>query len=833
MRAVFRYIIFIWIILSTAALHAQVADTTKTGNDSILVSAEKSALESQVKYKSRDSIQFDVKQQVVEMYGEAVVDYGEIHLEAAYIRIDFSKFLITAYGMMDSTGKIVGIPLFQEKDQKFTSDTIKYNYQSKKGIIQNIFSEQGGGFLHGERVKKMPDNTILVRDGSFTTCDLRDPHFQISFNKAKVIPDDKIVTGPVWLEIEDIPTPLALPFGFFPNKKGRASGILIPTYGESARRGFFLENGGYYFGISDYVDLALRGDIYSRGSWALKAQSNYKKRYKYDGYLDVSFARNIFGERNTPDYQRMSDFFIKWTHNQDPKARPRSRFSANVQAGTSNYNNLNPSSTQDYLTANYSSSISYSTSIGNLFNFTANLNQTQNRQTHAFNMTLPELSLSSNRIYPLRRAGKPRKVLKALDNITISYAMNARNSLNTIDSLLFDDMSWQNFNNGIKHSIPVSMPVKLLKVVTMNNSFTYNERWYFSTIEKNWSTVDSALVTDTLQGFSAARDFAVNSSFSTKLYTFLSFKKGPVSAFRHVLTPAITLTYRPDFSEQKYGYYKQYLTPGSLTPVSYSIYEQGIFGGPSAGKQSMATFSLGNNLEMKVRSAKDTVSGFKKVTLIDNVTLSASYNAAADSLRWTTMYLSGRTRLFKNMDIRYAAIFDPYATDTAGRRINQFEWNENHRIFRQDRGEWGASLNYMLNNKTFKAKGNTTSAVDSTGNGQFKIAWNLSFSYTLQYTRDHSLNATDPSKVIQTLSFNGDIRLTPSWKFSMTSGYDFVNHDFSFTSINIHRDLHCWEILFSWIPYGPRKQYNMTIRVKSSILQDLKLEKKTDWRDQY
>ncbi len=817
--------VLMWLPLLVAG---QVADSTVADSIRVSLDKQKSALEAKVEYSCRDSIRFDVKRQVVEMYGSAVVDYESIHLEAGYIRIDFSKSLIMAYGLKDSTGKVVGIPNFRDGDQEFESDTIAYNYKTKKGIIQHIYSEQGGGFLHGDRVKKMPDNTILVRNGSFTTCSLHDPHFQIRFGKAKVIPDDKIITGPVYLEIEDIPTPLALPFGFFPNKRGRASGILIPTYGESANRGFFLENGGYYFGISDSMDLALRGDIYSRGSWAIKTTSNYKRRYKYEGVLNVNFARNIFGERNTPDYRKFSDFFIKWQHSQDPKARPKSRFSANVQAGTSNYNTYNPSSAQEYLSANYSSSISFSTAIGRLFNFTANLNQSQNRQTHAFSMTLPELSLSTTRLYPFRRKEGPRKSLKALDNITISYVMNSRNSLNTIDSLLFDDFDWQRFDNGIKHAIPVSMPIKLLKVVTMNNTFTYNERWYFKTIERRWNNVDSALITDTISGFAAARDFSFASSFSTRMFTFISFKRGPINAFRHVLTPAVTFTFRPDFGNASWGYYKYYMLPGSLEPVQYSVFEGALYGGPPNGKASMATFSLGNNLEMKVRSKKDTLSGMRKVVLIDNLTMAASYNAAADSLRWSMFTLSGRTRLFKNLDVRYAALFDPYITDTAGRRLNRTEWSENHRLLRQNTGQWGASLNYMVNQATFSGKSNDTTSAKGSG-----ISWSFQFAYTLQFLQDFQVNASEPEKLIQTLSFSGDIRLTPNWKLNFMSGYDFVNHDFSYTSVNIHRDLHCWEIVFNWIPYGPRKSYNMTIRVKSTILQDLKIEKKTDWRDYY
>lgn len=823
---------FFILVAYHAAGYSQVADTSSIGQDSIraVVQAKKSALEERIEYQCRDSIRFSVRDQIVEMYGAAVVDYGTIHLEAGYIRIDFKSFLITAYGLMDSAGVVQGIPLFRDGDQEFESDTISYNYETRKGIIHNIFSEQGGGFLHGDKVKKLADNTILVRDGSFTTCSLHDPHFQIRFGKAKVIPGDKIVTGPVYLEIEDIPTPLALPFGFFPNKKGRSSGILIPTYGESSTRGFYLENGGYYFGISDSMDLALRGDIFSRGSWAVKAQSNYKRRYKYEGMLNVSYARNLFGERNTADFSRYSDFFIRWQHTQDPKARPNSRFSANVQAGTSNYNTFNPSSAQDYLSSNYSSGISYSTVIGKLFNFTANMSHSQNKQTHAFSMTLPEVNISSVRLYPFRSKTKKRNWLKAIDNVTVSYTMNARNSLNTIDSLLFDEFSWQNFDNGIRHTVPVSMPLKLLKVVTLNNTFTYNERWYFRSIEKHWSNSDSALVTDTINGFTAARDFALSSAFSTKLYTFISFKRGPVAAFRHVLTPSVTLTFRPDFGKSDWGYYKYYLLPGSLMPVQYSVFEGALFGGPPSGKTSMATFSLGNNLEMKVRSKKDSISGTKKIVLIENLTLSASYNAAADSLKWSKFSLSGRTQLIKNLDLRYAALFDPYIVDSAGRNLNVSEWQANHRLLRQNTGQWGTSLNYTFNQNTFRAKPseNDSDAVTRSG-----IPWSLQFSYTLQYNQDFQVTATERNKVIQTLSFSGSVELTPNWKISLMSGYDFVNHDFSYTSVNIHRDLHCWEIVFNWIPYGVRKSYNMTLRVKASMLQDLKITKKTDWRDYY
>lgn len=805
--------------------------TDSISNDSINVhvNIEKSALEEQIDYQARDSILYYVKDMYVELYGEAVVDYSTIHLEAAYIRIDFKNFMILAYGMNDTNGVVQGIPFFKDGEQEFESDTISYNYETKKGIIQHIFTKQGDGFLHGDRVKKLEDNTILVRNGSFTTCSLKDPHFEIQFNKAKVIPDDKIVTGPVWLVIEGIPTPLALPFGFFPNKKGRASGILIPTYGESANRGFYLENGGYYFGLSDMVDLSVRGDIYSRGSWALKTESNYKKRYKYEGNLNVSYAVNLLGERNTSSFEKSKAFFIKWKHVQDPKARPNSRFSANVQLGSSDYNTYNPSSSQDYLSSNYSSSISYSTRIASVFNLTANLSQTQNTQTNTFSISLPDIALTSNRFYPFRSKKKSRN--KFLESVNLSYSLYARNSLNTIDSLLFDNLDWVNFDNGVKHTVPVSSSFKLFKYVNVTNSIAYTQRWYFQSIEKHWNALDSSLVTDTIQGFNIAHDFSVSSSLSTKLYTFLSFKRGPISAFRHVLTPTVRFSWRPDFGEQQWGYYKYYITPGATEATRYSVFEGGIYGSPSAGKSMLSTFALSNNVEMKVRNRKDTLSGFKKIALIDDLTLSSSYNFAADSLNWAKVLLSGRTRLFKSLDLRYAATFDPYIVDSTGRNLNQFEWDVNDRLLRQNSGEWGVSLNWNLGPQTFK---NKNKPIDTTHVSVVdKIPWSLNLAYTMQYIHDYRETSLEPKTFIQTISINGSINLTPNWRVSLMTNYNFVDHEFIYTSVNIYRDMHCWEINFNWIPTGFRKSYNMTIRVKSSILQDLKVTKKTDWRDYY
>lgn len=811
-------------------LYAQNDTLQPNPNDSINLSVNSgTGISAKIEYSARDSIRFSMALQKVYLYGNASVNYESIELKAGYMEIDFNARSVFATGIIDSTGALTQLPTFKDGEQSFESDTIKYNYESKKGIIYHIYSQQGDAYLHGDKVKKMPNDEILVSHGAFTTCSLKDPHFEIRFNKAKVIPDDKIVTGPVWLVIEDVPTPLALPFGFFPNKKGRKSGILIPTYGESATRGFYLENGGYYFGISDKVDLSLRGDIYSRGSWALKAQSNYKVRYRYEGNLNISYSVNRFGDKDSPDFEKYSSFFIKWRHNQDPKARPNSRFTADVQAGSSNYNTFNPSSAQDYLSNNFASNISYSTVIARTFNFSANFRHNQNKQTHAVSLNLPEIAMSTNRIYPFRRK-EPTGKLRFYENISFSYVMNARNSINTVDSLLFDQFDMNHFDNGVRHSIPLSFTQKIFRYFTLTNSFNQTLRQYFRTIEKRWNAADSSVVTDTVPGHAMNYDFNLSTMLSFRVYTLATFKGGPLMAVRYMLTPSVSFTWRPDFSAPSWGYYQYYSTSASPDPLMYSIFEGSMYGYSPAGKSSQLNVSLANNLEIKVRHRKDSIGGFKKIVLIENLTLGASHNFAADSLRWSYVSVSGRTKLFKNLDIRYAALLDPYIVDSSGINLNQYEWDINRRPWRQNTGEWGASLNWMLNQASFKSK---RAVVDSTQSHGYEIPWNLQLSYTMQYSRDYRTGALEDKKFIQTLSFSGDIRLTPNWKIGIMSGYDFVNHDFSYTSVNVYRDLHCWEIIFNWIPSGYRKSYNMTIRVKSSILQDLKVTKKTDWRDYY
>jgi len=841
-----------------------ISDSLRFGPDSAAVLnnnpiKKKSAISSKVEYSSTDSISLDLASQKVYLYRDASIKYEKITQEAAYIEIDFNTSILKALPRKDSTGKVYGKPSFTEGDQSFKSEEMLYNFRSRKGLIKNVITQEGDGYLHGEIVKKLDNDISNMRNGGYTTCNLDHPHFSMQFTKAKVIPNNKIITGPAFMTIEDVPLPLVLPFGLFPNKKGQTSGIIIPTYGESTERGFYLENGGYYFGISDYMELRMVGDIYSHGSWALKPVFNYRKRYKFNGSFNFNYAININGIKESPSYTRSRDFRVAWSHRQDPKARPKSQFSASVNFGSSTYNKYNPVSAQDHLTNTFGSSISYSTTIKNKLAFSAALRHTQNTTNKTISFTLPDISLSANRFYPFRKPAKASN-LRWYDNISLNYSMAARNDINIHEQTLFKPEMWDSIQNGVQHKIPLSSSVKLFKFLTWTNSVDYTERWYSKSIIKHWVSdsifynADSSVGyfrkgyvdTDTLSGFKAGRDFSFNSSLNTTLYGQVQFKKGPVRAIRHVMRPSVSFSMRPDFGKPEFGYYKEVQKDRKGNIQRYSIFNDGqftsIFGTPPDGKSGRLGLSLNNNLEMKVRSRKDTITGMKKVMLIESFTIGTSYDLAKDSLNWSTVSLSARTTLFKKLQVQYSASFDPYIQDSLGKALNKFEWDVNHRLLRRDNTSWNFSMAYnfssskKLNPK--KPVKNVTEeqlqdiATDPQGYIDWSNPWNLSLNYTLRYT-GALMPATEEFKneLVQTLGFNGDVNITPKWKFSLASGYDFESNKLSYTSVNVYRDLHCWEMRFNWIPIGYLKSWNFYIKVKASVLQDLKLNRKKDFRD--
>ena len=731
-----------------------------------------------------------------------------------------------------------------------------FNFETKKGVITKVFTEDAMGYIHGSKIKKMEDNSINIKSGSFTTCSNQEhPHFEFYFGKAKVIPDDKIVTGPAYFRLMETPLPIGVPFGIFPNSKGQRNGILVPTWGESANRGFYFENGGFYWGINEYLDFQLVGDIYTRGSWALKPTLRYNKRYAYNGSFSGSYAVNKIGSKGSADYNESTDFKVRWVHKQDPKARPKSSFSADVYIVSSNYNKYNAISSNEYLSNTFQSSVAYQTRIGNLFNFTANASHSQNTLTRVMTVTLPEVTLTMNRVYPFKNIGNSAKK-RWYKDMYISYTANAKNYMSMADSLYFQPGWLENLQNGMQHRVPISMPVKLFKYVTWTTSVNLLDRMYFRYFEKQWVEDPSMaaggyLKTDTINQFRNVFSFDVSSSMTTKLYGMVAFKKGPIRAIRHVFTPSIGVSYNPDFSKDFWNYYDTYYDANGIEQL-YSMFQGNIYGTPPSGESGRINYSFGNNLEIKVPSRKDTITGLKKVKVIEDLTFSGSYDIAKDSLNFSYLSVNGRTTLFKNLSVRYSSIWDPYILDSLGKKqLNQFEWDVNKRLFRKNSVAWNFSVNYSLNNDTFKNKGKKTTPKryesslaseeemnDIRSNPENYVDWSTKWALSLSYNLTLSNNPSyinyilnDNRKVIQTLGVNGNINLTPNWKVSVQSGWDFELKKLSYTSLTIYRDLHCWEMRFNWIPLGTYKSWNFTINVKASALQDLKLTKKKDYRD--
>ena len=820
-------------------------DTTK-----VTVVKNGNRIDAPVEYSATDSMVFNINEQKVYLYNGSQINYKEIELKSDYIEINFGKDEAYASGIKDSLGNEIGKPQFKDGGDEFTAQTLRYNFKTKKGIITGVVTEQSGGFLHSERTKRLADGNVCLRNGMYTTCSLDHPHFYITLTKAKVIPDDKIISGPAYLVIEDVPVPLGIPFGFFPNKKGNKSGIIIPEYGEEDNRGFYLKNGGYYFAISDYLDATLRGEVYSRGSWGTNLLTNYKKRYKFIGNFNLSYVKLIVGEKDiSPNYLNTNTYWFKWNHSQDPKAHPNHTFSANVNLGSSTYNKYNTYSVNNRLKSDVSSSVSFNQRWPNSpFNLSANLRHSQNLLDSTVNLSVPELYFSMSRLYPFKpkkRAGKQR----FYESIGISYSTNITNTIQTKEDKLFTDESLHEFRNGMRHSIPVSASIKLLKYFNLNPSLSYTERWYLQTIEKNWDTVSKSVIIDTLQGFKRAGDYMINIPFTTKLYGFFQSKNpnAKIIALRHVATPTVSYSYRPDYSKSQYGYYKTVQIDTSRNTEQYSIFNNGIFGSPQPGKYGMINFGLGNNLEMKVKSSNDTITGTKKIILLESLSFSSSYNMALDSMKWMPLSINGRTTLFKILNINFTGVFDPYAYDSAGIKLNLPEWKYTGKFGQISSANLSGGLN--LTSDGFKPK-KTSPVVAGAEQAaiaaglpsnyleyyvDFKIPWSVSVNYNLFYNRDvyDTTQYKFKFKTTQSVSFSGDLNLTDKWKFSFSSGYDFESKKFTYTSVNLYRDLHCWEMRLSWIPFGLYKSYNFSINVKSSVLQDLKLNRRRNWTENF
>lgn len=805
-------------------------DSTKA----ISVSTDANELKSKVKYSAIDSLIVDVAGEKVFLFKGAKIDYEDVHLEADYIVIDWNLKEVTAAGVLDTLGNEIGTPAFNQGGQEFKSKKIRYNFETKKGRITDVITQQGEGFLHGETVKKNQFDDFHIKSGLYTTCNLDHPHFAIKSNKLKLIGNEKkIVTGPAYLTIESVPTPLLIPFGFFPNREKRSSGFLFPAFGETAERGFFFQGMGWYFALSDKIDLALTSDIFTNGSYAIQSTTRYNSKYHFNGNLAISYSRNLRSERELPDYSRAEDFFITWNHAQDPKARPNSNFYANVRAGTSSFYTNNLSNAFNFLNNQLNSSINYSYRFPTKpWNLNVSARHAQQLSIKQVNITLPEIDFSTDRWMVFKRK-EAVGANKWYENISVGYTFNATNSVDVADSNLFLNSTFSDsLRNGFQHSIPITTNIKVLKYFSLSPAFNLTERWYLRSRSFNYNPTEFGLDTLINNNFQRATDYNASAALTTVVYGMYQFKKGKIAAIRHVMTPSINVNYRPDFGESKFGYYRNVQLDSSGNNLRYSIFENGVYGTPAAGKFGTVGISINNNIEMKVRTNSDTGQTIKKVKVIEGLNINANYNLIADSLNLSNISLSARTTLFDRVGVVGSCIFDPYTITQDGIRLNTFAWSNKQGPLRFVNGT--ANVDFSIN-KTNQQSQRTKYSNEELSlirlHPEDYIDFNIPYNFRVGYQLNVAKPTLAKSTVLQTINFNGELNLTQNWRISGTTFYDFKNKSFNYANVAISRDLHCWQMTLNWIPFGFQQSFVFQINAKSSLLQDLKLNKRRDFYD--
>lgn len=832
--------------------------------DSARHKESKSALNDIVNFEATDSMVLMGSNQAL-LYGNGKVTYENIQLDANYIRMNMDSSLVYATGTKDSVGKMQGLPIFKQGEDQYESQTMRYNFQTQKGLITNVVTQQGEGYVVGGVTKKMPNDDMYMTGCKYTTCDHHDhPHFYLNLTKAKVRPGKNIVTGPAYLVIEDVPLPVAIPFGFFPFSKTYSSGIIFPTFGDDGQKGFYLSNGGYYFALSDYMDLALTGEIYTKGSWGLNAQSTYTKRYKYNGNFNLNYLVTVLGDKGLPDYSKSKGFRVNWTHTQDQKVNPNMNFSASVNFSTNSFdhNNFNSQyNPMQFTDNNKSSTINFSYNFPNSpFSLSSSFNINQNSRDTMLAVTLPDLTFNMSRIYPFKR----KEVIGSerwYEKISMNYTMQLRNSLQAKEYEFFKKNLVQDWNNGISHQIPISASFNLFKYLNISPSFTYNEKWYTNKIEESWDPLNSVAIKDTTYGFNRVYNYNASVSLNTKLYGF--YKPIPklfgnkVEMIRHVLTPSVSFSWAPDFGANRFGFWKSYdkiNKDGTVTRVDYSPYSNGIFGTAPRGEQGVVSLSLQNNVEMKVASKTDST-GFKKISLIDNFTVNSSYNMAADSMKLSNINTSLRVKLTKDFTLNVNGTFDPYmyaanSSGTSGVRINKLRIANGKGLGRLSSAS--TTFSYTFSDKMFQKKEKTTpppgteaktggdntppadpqeeakkSAI-SDGYQPFTMPWSLSLNYSLGigYGKFNPQKLEYDYKLNQNLSISGNLNLTQNWSMNMSTSWDFDRSRLAFMNLGITRNLHCWSMSANIVPVGNFKSYNFSISVNSSLLKDLKWDKR-------
>ena len=880
--------------LSMDSLQLAVYHHNKAVDDSIRADsinrASKRGIDAPVTYSANDSLVYDAMTKDAKLYGNSEVKYENMDLKSDKIRMNLDSSLVHATGSPDSTEKsgIKGRPVFVMGADNYDTDTIAFNFKTKKGLVQNALTKQEDGFLRSKLSKRTAAGDVYLAHGRYTTCDKEHPDFYISLSRAKVRPGKDVVFGPAYIVVADVPLPFAIPYGFFPFTKSYSSGFIMPSYGDEQNRGFYLRDGGYYFAISDKMDLKLIGEIYTKGSWGLTATSNYRKRYKYNGSFLFSYQDTRTGDKGMPDYAKQTSFKLQWSHRQDAKANPFMSLSASVNFATSSYerNNLtsmyNPQSlTQSTRTSSVNWSTTFS-SIGMTLSSTANLSQ--NMRDSTISMTLPDLNISISRFYPFRRkhaAGDERWYEK----IAMSYTGQFSNSINTKENKLMHSSLIKDWRNGFQHNIPISANFTLFKYINLNPSFNFTDRMYTNKVTKSWNERTQTEVADTTYGFHNVYNWNLSLSASTKIYGFWKPNRklfgDKVQAIRHVITPTVSFSYAPDFSASRYGYYQTYQktdADGNVSLVQYSPYQNELYGVPSRGRTGSISWSFDNNIEMKVKSDKDST-GFKKISLIDQLGWSMSYNMAAKEKPLSDLTVNLRLKWWKNYTFNMTGVFASYAyeLDDQGKPYvgNRTYWGM---------GKWGRfqgmsqNISYTLTPEKIKklfggAKDDDTkknkksdddeidtdieSNVDDTmidaqhgaskddkggkadtdGDGymRFSMPWSLTFGYGITMSENTDINKFNyktmryPYKFTQTLNVSGNLRISDGWNISFSSGYDFDNHKVSMTTASLQRDLHCFNMSCS-VVLAPYASYNFTFRCNASTLTDaLKYDKRSGY----
>lgn len=876
--------------MPATAVDTAKADTAKADTVKVDTLKRKAGIDSPVEYTAEDSMIYDAHSGLAFLYGRAQVNYLNMQLTAAKIAMNMDSSLVHAEARPDSTaeGGLAERPIYRQGNDEYDSERMSFNFKTKKGFIHNVKTQQGDGYMVSEKSKRTADGTLYLEHARYTTCDAKHPHFYLALSRAKVRPGKETVFGPAHLVVEDVPLPLAIPYGFFPFNKKYSSGFIMPSYGDETSRGFYLRDGGYYLALSDYMDLKLLGEIYTKGSWGVSAETNYNKRYRYRGNVYFSYLRTVEGEKNMPDYAVTKSLKIQWTHTKDAKSSPNTTFSARVNFASENYERKNLESMYNplsYTQSTRASSVSFShtfTDIG--LSISASANLTQNMRDSSIAVTLPDLSISLSRFYPFRckhQVGKERWYEK----ISMSYTGQVSNSITTKENLLFKSNLIKDWRNGFQHRIPIDATFQLFKYINISPSFSFRDIMYASRINRSWDREAQRELADTTYGFYNLYDWNVGISTNTTLYGFykpLKFLGTKIQAIRHVFKPSVTFSYAPDFTTSRYGYRKQYErvdAAGNSSWVSYSPYSGGIYGYPSGTKQGLISMSVSNNLEMKVRSDRDTT-GFRKISLIDELSASLSYNLAAKKQPWSNLSTRLRLKLGKNKTFSMAAVWATYA----------YKFNEQGQVVTSDRTEWSygrfgrfqgmsQNLSYTFNNQTWKklmdklhgrgksstsadaasTDASTTNAedanvdpdlrtgrdggkgkkkekakVDADGYLTFSIPWSLTLSYgiTMAEDRTKQINVRRmryPFSFTQTLNASGYVRISDGWNISFNSGYDFEMHRISMTTMSLSRDLHCFEMSAS-IVLKPYSSFNFTFRARASELADaLKWDKRSSY----